>query len=313
MNLTLAQLEYVVALDSHRHYVKAAEHCFVTQPTLSMQIKKLESQLGIVLFDRSKQPLVPTEAGEAIIAQARVILMETRKVKDILQDYQETLSGELRLGIIPTLAPYLLPRFISTLIKDYPEVNLKVQEMMTERVVEALKKDRIDAGILVTPLHESGIEEEPLFYEEFHLYVGPNYPGRARPMITLQEALKNRLWLLTEGNCFRNQTVNLCAMQQMGATAGFDFESGSLETLRKIVDAEGGATLLPELASMDLSEELADRVRNIASPNPVREVSLVYSRNYAKRRLIRLISEQIKGAVPRSMQQAGNRAVIEWR
>jgi LysR family transcriptional regulator, hydrogen peroxide-inducible genes activator len=163
--MTITQLEYIVAVDTHRHFAKAAEQCFVTQPTLSMQIQKLEETLGSKIFDRSKQPVIPTEIGEEIIQQARIILNEVKKIDQLISDKQGILKGELKIGIIPTLAPYLLPLFLQPFLKKYPDVTIKVKEMTTDIIVEKLKTGRIDAGLLVTPLQEASIKEYPLFYE----------------------------------------------------------------------------------------------------------------------------------------------------
>ena len=314
LNLTLTQLQYIVAVDTHRHFVSAAEASFVTQPTLSMQIKKLEAQLDLVIFDRSKQPIVPTPAGAEIIAQARTVLREAERIGEIVQRAKGVLSGDLKIGIIPTLAPYLLPRFLGSFLNAYPEIHLQVKELETEEQITALHKDEIDTGLLVTPLNEKGIEEMPLFYEEFRLYVGQGHPASARPIIPPPELKEEHLWLLSEGHCFRNQAVNLCSAETLaGAPLDLEYESGSLETLIKIVNREGGSTLLPELAADEIQGEAKDRVKVIGPPPPVREVSLVFSRNFAKRRMIDALAEKIKESVPEHMRGQTERAVVEWR
>ena len=314
INFSLVQLEYIVALDTHRHFVKAAEHCSVTQPTLSMQIKKMEDILGVVIFDRSKQPLIPTDAGRQIIAQARKVLDDAKAIPEIVSSYQETVAGSLRLGIIPTLSPYLLPRFIGEFTRQFPLVDLHVHELMTSRVVEGLQRDQLDAGIIVTPLEENGIEERPLFYEEIRAYLDPNHENSGSREISVDSLQKERLWMLTEGNCFREQVLNICAMQKKGEAAqGFSFESGSLETLRRLVDAEGGATLLPELAAIDLPESRKKQLRSIGPERTFREVSLVFSRSFSKQRLLSLLEETIHNtiALPKSLDK--NFSLIRWR
>ena len=314
INFSLVQLEYIVALDTHRHFVKAAEHCSVTQPTLSMQIKKMEDILGVVIFDRSKQPLIPTDAGQKIIAQARKVLDDAKAIPEIVSSYQETVAGSLRLGIIPTLSPYLLPRFIGEFTRQFPLVDLHVHELMTSRVVEGLQRDQLDAGIIVTPLEENGIEERPLFYEEIRAYLDPNHENSGAHEISVDSLQKERLWMLTEGNCFREQVLNICAMQKKGEAAqGFSFESGSLETLRRLVDAEGGATLLPELAAIDLPESRKRQLKSIGPERTFREVSLVFSRSFSKQRLLSLLEETINNtiALPKSLDK--NFSLIRWR
>ncbi len=313
VNFSLVQLEYIVALDTHRHFVKAAEHCSVTQPTLSMQIKKMEELLGVVIFDRSKQPLIPTDAGRKIIAQARKVLDGAKTIPEIVSAYQDTVAGSLRLGIIPTLSPYLLPRFIGKFTKKYPLVELHVHELMTSRVVEGLQQDQLDAGIIVTPLEESGIEERPLFYEEIRAYVDPKHDYN-QGEISIPSLRKERLWMLTEGNCFREQVLNICAMEKQGEVAqGFSFESGSLETLRRLVDAEGGATLLPELAAIDLPEKRKRQLRTIRPARTFREVSLVFSRSFSKQRLLGLLEDTIQQAVSLPTEMDKEFSLIRWR
>lgn len=313
VNFSLVQLEYIVALDTHRHFVKAAEHCSVTQPTLSMQIKKMEELLGVVIFDRSKQPLIPTDAGRKIIAQARKVLDGAKAIPEIVSSFQDTVAGSLRLGIIPTLSPYLLPRFIGQFTEKYPLVELHVHELMTSLVVEGLHRDQLDAGIIVTPLEENGIEERPLFYEEIRAYVDPNHDFQGG-MISVPSLQKERLWMLTEGNCFREQVLNICAMQEKGEAAqGFSFESGSLETLRRLVDAEGGATLLPELAALDLPESRKRQLRSIRPERTFREVSLVYSRSFSKQRLLGLLEKTIHQTVSLPTEMDNDFSLIRWR
>lgn len=312
--LTLTQLEYIVAVDTYRHFVTASEKCFVTQPTLSMQIKKLEEDLGVVLFDRSRQPIVPTEIGEKIIAQARTVIAESKRIEEIVNEEQQTVSGEITIGIIPSLAPYLLPRFIGTFNRDYPAVKVNVVELLTEEILEQLKTDLIDVGILVTPLNEKGIEERPLFYEQMLLYVNRSHLFGQQPQVRADEIATPDLWLLSKGHCFRSQVINLCSFKA-NATANFRFnyESGSLETLKKFVDQEGGYTLLPELAVDEEAIHPLSVIRNFAGSVPLREVGFATSRNYTKKRLLDLLAGAILAAVPAEMQDAGRGQIVEWR
>ncbi|BDD04320.1 hydrogen peroxide-inducible genes activator [Aureibacter tunicatorum] len=312
MNITFAQLEYIIAVDTYRHFVTAAEKCFVTQPTLSMQIKKLEEQLGVIIFDRSKQPIIPTDVGKEIIAQSRTVVANAKKINDIILDYKDQVSGELKIGIIPTIAPYLLPKFIGSFINKYPNIKLSVKEMITDDIISSLQKDTLDAGILATPLNTQGIHEDPLYYEEFKLYVNKAHSLKDKNFIEINEISINDLWLLSSGNCFRNQSINLCHQNNENSrNSGFEYESGSLETLKKLVNTEGGATLLPDLATLDEPDNGRAQIKSIgASAHPVREISLVYTRNFAKMKLLSLLKESIKESVPKSMLEISNNEII---
>lgn len=302
--MTLVQLEYIVAVDTWRHFATAAEQCFVTQPTLSMQIQKLEEELGLKLFDRSKQPVVPTEAGADVIAQARRILLERDSLVETVQRRKGLLTGELRIGIIPTLAPYLLPLFVQPFAKKYPHVRLVVHEMMTELIVSRLREGKIDAGILVTPLHETGISEHVLFYEELMAYVSRKSEMYEKTYVLPQDIDPNKLWLLEEGHCFRSQIVNLCELKRMSREkTSFDYEAGSIETLRRMVDLNDGVTIVPELATEDMPARQKQQVRHFRKPAPMREVSIVVHRNLVKKRLIDMLRHEILATVPEKVRK----------
>jgi len=311
-NISLVQLQYLVALEKHRHFIRAAESCSVTQPTLSMQIKKLEAELGVILFDRSKQPIIPTDVGLMIVEQAKSILRETQRIEDMLQSYKGEVSGDLHLGVIPTISPYLMPHLISNIRKMYPEIRLHVKEMLTEDIIAALLADQLDVGILSTPLHQERIAERPLFYEEFHVYMHPSHPAYEHRRVSVEDLLSDQLWLLSEGNCFRNQTINLCAMREEDLIDNmFDYESGSLETLMRIVDMEGGATIIPEWGSIDLSDQALINMRRTLDDSMVREVSMVYSRNYAKARLLDALEEVCDASVPKQLKDNKGKEVVD--
>lgn len=313
MHISLAQLEYVVALDKYRSFVSAAEQVYVTQPTLSMQLKKLEEVLGILIFDRSKQPLMPTVAGRKVIEQARAILHEVEKLAQVVNEAKDLIEGELVVGIIPTLSPYLLHLFAGDFTRTYTNVRLVVKEMKTDEMLKSIKNDIIDAGIMVTPSRDGAIDEKPLFYEEFYAYVDETLTQQhPSPHIAIKDLLDNKLWILEEGNCFRNQTFNLCGLSQLDDTArNFSFESGSLETLLHMVDYEGGATLIPELATLDFSEERKERLRFVGDNHPVREVSLVHSRKFAKISLIEKLREKLRQNLPKNILLAKPQNVVE--
>ncbi|MFA0961738.1 LysR substrate-binding domain-containing protein [Roseivirga sp. BDSF3-8] len=312
--MTITQLEYIIAVDTHRHFAKAAEASFVTQPTLSMQIQKLEQELGVTIFDRSRQPVVPTDIGRRVILQARQIVNESRKIREIIEDEKKEVAGELRLGIIPTLAPYLLPLFIGSFIEKYPGVTLQVEELLTEQVLMRLKQDQIDIGLIVTPSNDPGVLEQPVFYEEFYAYLSPRHPLYRQETLKADEIDVEDVWLLNEGHCFREQVLNICGRQGVGSHGNFRYQSGSLEALRKIVDRQGGFTLLPELASMELGEESKSKVRPFAEPRPVREVSLVMHRSFLKRKLVEALRHEIIDNLPPLVRQkTGNTNTVKWR
>ncbi len=310
--VTIQQLEYIIAVDQHQHFVEASKACFVTQPTLSMQIKKLEEDLGEIIFDRSKQPIIPTDVGHSIIAQARITLAEYRKIEEVIKTYHNEISGELHIGIIPTLAPYLLPLFVGEFTRANPNVKVKVVELLTTEILYQLKKGFLDFGILVTPIEEKGIFSQALFYEEMYVYANKAHPFGKRPSIRVQELESSDLWMLSEGHCFRSQVVNLCDYNQDQRNKfTIEYESGSLETLKRMVQKEGGYTLIPELA---IDEELHPDilVKPFSDVHPLREVSLVYSRNFVKKRLINIWALSIQQAIPPHMLDKNRGGVVEW-
>lgn len=310
--MTFTQLEYLVALDTYRHFATAAENCFVTQPTLSMQVQKLEDELGVKLFDRSKQPVVPTEIGEAVIRQARVMLREALKTKEMVDEHKGTVAGEMRVGIIPTLAPYLLPLFLENFIQKYPQVKLKIVELTTENLISKLNKDLIDVGIVVTPLQDERIFEQPLFYEEFVAYVSESEVAYKKEYILSEDIDFDRLWLLEEGHCIRGQILNICELRKQNAhQRNFEYESGSIETLKRMVEHYGGVTILPELSLRDLSTKQRQQIRRFQTPTPVREVSLVTLRHHLKRGPIEAMKAEILGVIPEKMKQSNQRKLIE--
>jgi LysR family hydrogen peroxide-inducible transcriptional activator len=312
--ITLTQLEYIVAVDTYRHFGRAAESCFITQPTLSMQIKKLEEDLEIIIFDRSRHPLLPTDVGQRIIDQARIVLKQNEEINNIVKDHKNQVSGLIRIGIIPTMAPYLLPVFIGNYKKKYPNIFIKVVEETTDNIVKLLNKDLIDVGILATPLKEDKINEKPIFYEEMLIYANPSHPLHKLKQITVKDIATPEIWLLSDGHCFRDQVINLCSF--LGTTDSplpFHFEAGSLETLMNIVDKEGGLTLIPELAKEGMSEKRLQNVKSFSNIKPLREVSLVYSRHFAKYKLINLLWREIRDSIPKELQDQQRGTIVELR
>lgn len=300
--MTITQLEYIIAVDTYRHFATAAERCFVTQPTLSMQIQKLEDDLGSKIFDRSKQPVIPTETGEEIIAQARIVVHETRMIYQLIKDKQGLMQGDLTVGIIPTLAPYLLPTFLHPFLVKYPDVKIKFKEMNKDVIIEQLKSGRIDAGLLVTPLHDSSIMEYPLFYEELLAFVSKDNMAHIKTYVLPADIDVKELWLLEEGQCFRNQVLNLCEIKmQPNQDSHFEYEAGNIETLKKMVEINKGVTILPELATLDFNVKQQNMVRHFKGPVPVREVSLATHRNFVKKKLVDVLKQEVLISLPKKI------------
>jgi LysR family transcriptional regulator, hydrogen peroxide-inducible genes activator len=311
--MTLIQLEYIVAVDTWRHFATAAAKCFINQPTLSMQLQKIEAELGVQIFDRSKVPVVPTAEGVEIIQQARVILKEVERLSEVTHERQGEIVGELRLGILPTIAPYLLPLFLKKFPEKYPGIRLKVTELTTEILVDRLKKNLLDAGLVVTPLNDPGIFEQPLFYEEFVVYVSPAETVYKKRYVLAEDIDVRHLWLLEEGHCLRSQIMNLCELKsKVQEDNNFHYEAGSIETLKKMVEMQNGITILPKLALQDLSPQQLKMVRRFTPPVPVREVSLVTHRSTVKKRILGALQREILLAVPQDMQHKGSRTVVEY-
>lgn len=309
--MTFIQLEYIVALDRYRHFASAASHCFVTQPTLSMQVHKLEEELGIKIFDRSKQPVIPTEAGAEVIEQAKRIITAKEQMHEMVNSRKGVISGELKVGIIPTLAPYLLPLFVYQFTRKYPNVRLIINEMMTDLIISRLREGSIHAGILVTPLQEYGIKEDVLFYEELLVYVSKRNDSLKKNYVLAQDIDPDKLWLLEEGHCFRSQIMNLCELQKASKEGhSFEYEAGSIETLRRMVELTDGVTILPELATMDLNIKQQQQLRQFKRPAPMREVSLVVHRDFVKKRLIEILKKEIIAAVPEKIKKNKNSHVL---
>ena len=297
--MTLTQLEYVLAVFKHQHFGRAAESCFVTQPTLSMQLQKLEDELQTIIFDRSKSPIQPTSDGQLIIAQAQKIIHEQKRMFALIDETKEELTGELRIGVIPTLAPYIIPMFIQNFVDQYPTLNIQLQEATTENCIEMLKNDELDAALLATPLHEKTIEERVLYYEPFYLFVHNKHPFYNKTKIKEEELDINEIWLLNKGNCFRDQVLNICAqVRNKELSSSVYFESGNFETLKNMVLKGIGYTILPHMATKQLSAAHRKLIRPFKAPIPTREISLVISKDCLKQRAIDALEEEILGAIP---------------
>lgn len=296
--MTLQQLEYIVALDKHRHFVKAAESCHVTQSTLSMMIQKLEQELEINIFDRKMQPIAPTEIGRSLIDQAKVILYNAKQFKELALSEKQQESGKVTLGIIPTVAPYILPKLFNILQERNPNIQLHVKEITTAEIIKQLDKAEIDMALLATPLDNPNILEIPVYYERFFGYISPTEDLYQMKELEMNHIPMDHLWVLKEGHCLRNQVIRLCEFD-----SGFSsiYEAGSIDTLIKIVDTNGGYTIIPELHIDLLSEQQKLNVRPIVNPEPNREISLVVRNDYVKERLLNVIAKNISDVIPENM------------
>lgn len=308
--MTIQQLEYIVALDTERHFVRAAERCFVTQPTLTMQVKKLEEEIGVKIFERDSYPLTPTLAGEQIVLKARQILGEVNQLKAFLNDEKSSLDGEFKIGIIPTLAPYLLPIFLPQFVQKYPNTHLTIRELQSDVLISELQKGSIDLGILVTPLEERSIREINVFNEPFLLYLPPNHALLEKSKINLSDLDLQELLVLEKGHCFREQALALCNKMNRIKHSGFDYESGSIEALKGLVDKNCGYTLVPQL-SMD--EKDKKQIRSFEEPQPVREVSLVVHNSFTKEALISALHQEITDSLPKSYKKSKPYTMVKWR
>jgi LysR family transcriptional regulator, hydrogen peroxide-inducible genes activator len=305
--MNLQQLEYIVALDIHRNHAKAAEHCHVTQPTLSMMVKKLEDELGVKIFDRM-QPLKPTAAGDVVLGRARQILQEVKNLKEFIKNEKDSIEGEFRLAVIPTLAPYLLPRFLNEFLEKHPGTSFTVMELQTEDIIKKLKTNRLDLAILVTPLDDKEIREIPVFYEPILLYTSDKLKYAQQEKVDVKSLTQENLLLLEEGHCFRGQVMNLCTAKGKKSHHQLNYQSGSFETLKAMVDNNYGYTLIPELAVNGRNKH----VKHFTSPEPVREVSLAVHHGFVKEMLLVKLREAILKSIPAHFKKNEKYIRVKW-
>ena len=299
--MTLQQLEYILAVERYRHFGRAAEACNVTQPTLSAMIGKLEEELNAKLFDRNRQPICPTPVGEQVIRQAKEVLAQADSIKDIVEEEKHSLNGTFRVGILPTIAPYLLPRFFPQLMKKYPTLDIRVREMKTHEIKEALLQGDIDAGILAQIEGLEEYEQTHLFYEKYEGYVSREDALFAKETLRTSDVASSRdLWLLDEGHCFRDQMVRFCQMKS-SQTSQLAYNLGSMETFMRMVESGKGITFIPELAVMQLGSEQKELVRPFAIPVPTRQLLLITNRNFIRQTLLDVIVKEIQASVPKEM------------
>ena len=298
--MTLQQLEYILAVNQFRHFAKAAEYCRVTQPTLSAMIQKLEEELDTRIFDRSQQPVCPTPVGIHIIEQAQNILVQANRIKNIIEEEKHSLTGTFKLGILPTVAPYLLPRFFPQLMKKYPDLDIRVVEMKTNDIKKALQTGEIDAGIVASLAGMEELQQTPLFYEQFFAYVSREDALFNNEVIRTSDLNGEQLWLLDEGHCFRDQLVRFCQMKSARASQ-LAYHLGSMETFMRMVESGKGVTFIPELAVLQLGDAQKELVRTFAIPCPTRQVVLLTNKNFIRHTLLEVLVKEIKLSVPKEM------------
>ena len=298
--MTLQQLEYILAVNQFRHFAKAAEYCRVTQPTLSAMIQKLEEELDTRIFDRSQQPVCPTPVGIHIIEQAQNILVQANRIKNIIEEEKHSLTGTFKLGILPTVAPYLLPRFFPQLMKKYPDLDIRVVEMKTNDIKKALQTGEIDAGIVASLAGMEELQQTPLFYEQFFAYVSREDALFNNEVIRTSDLNGEQIWLLDEGHCFRDQLVRFCQMKSARASQ-LAYHLGSMETFMRMVESGKGVTFIPELAVLQLGDAQKELVRSFAIPCPTRQVVLLTNKNFIRHTLLEVLVKEIKLSVPKEM------------
>lgn len=307
--MTLQQLKYLVALDNYRHFVTAAEKCFVNQSTITIQVKKLEEEINIKIFDRSKSPLTVTPAGERIIEKARSVLGEVKEMKAMVADEKESVKGTFKIGIIPTISPYIVPSFSLDFEKDHHDTQLIIEELESEQIIDSLKKGKLDVGILVTPLNDRDIREIQLYNEPFIFYGSKSHSLVKKKELELSDLQTiDNLWLLKNGHCFKNQVESLC--KNYNNKSSIQFQSGSIETLKKMVDKYKGCTLVPE---MSVNESESENISFFKEPKPVREVSLIVHKNFTKEALLEIIRKKILKVVPDQFEKNERYIRVKWR
>lgn len=295
--MTITQLKYVLAVAEHKNFTLAAEKCFVTQPTLSMQIQKIEEELNIQIFDRTKKPIQLTDIGLKIVTQAKNIVNEADRIQDIVEQQKGFIGGEFRLGIIPTIMPTLLPMFLNNFIKKYPKVKLIIEELNTDEIIVKLNNGHLDAAIAATPLMEEKIKEIVLYFEPFIAYIPESHHHFQKKEIEVSDLNLDDILLLQDGHCFRDGILNLCKNDSKSDTNRFQIESGSFETLIKLADEGLGTTLLPYLHTLDLKENDKPKLRHFKEPKPAREVSLIYPKSELKIQIIDALRSTIMGVI----------------
>lgn len=308
--MTLTQLNYILAVDRCRNFAQAARECFVTQPTLSMQVQKLEDYLQIIIFDRSKLPVEPTPMGKKVLEYAKKVMHGAGELEELGKSLRGEVAGEYILGVIPTLAPYILPLFVQKFVEKHPQVSLKIYEYQTDEIIRFLKEGKIDGAILATPLEVKSIKEEHLFYEPFRIFLSPTHELLKKKTIDEKELDLQDAWLLKEGHCLRAQALNLCQYKNVNEGKHIFFEAGSLETLINMVKASKGFTVLPDLACISLSKVDQNLLRDFKGHLPVREISFVNGPHSMKASIEKAIVKIVKESIPTALKKTSSKAEV---
>ena len=299
--MTIVQLSYIVAVDKYKNFGVAAQHCQITQPTLSMQIQKLEEELGVILFDRTEQPIKTTKIGMVLLRQAKIILREVQSFNDLVSEEKDEARGEIKIGVIPTIAPYLMPLFLKDFMLANPDLKVIIEEQQTNQIIQKLEEGSLDLGLLVTPIEREGLKTEALFYEPFLAYVSEKSPLAKSSKVDQKDLNSGDLWLLTDGHCFREQSLLICKNRKKHSDLNKHllFESASLETLKRMIDQENGFTLLPFLATLDIRG--SKKLKEFSQPVPSREVSLIYNAYFRKNKIKESLIKSIREHLPEEL------------
>lgn len=308
--MTLTQLNYILAVDRCRNFAQAAKECFVTQPTLSMQVQKLEDYLQIIIFDRSKTPVEPTPMGKKVLEYARKVMHEAHGLEELSKSLRGEIAGEFILAVIPTLAPYVLPLFVQQFVEEFPDVELKIYEHQTDEIIRLLKDGKIDGAILATPLEEKGLTEEHLFYEPFKIFLSPQHELLKKKHIDEKDLNLKHAWLLKEGHCLRAQALQLCQYKNVKEDRHLFFEAGSLETLINMVKASKGFTVLPYLATINMSEADQKLVRDFKSHVPVRDICFVTGPHSMKKSIEKALIKVVGKNIPKELKKTSAKAEV---
>lgn len=307
--MTINQLHYVLVLSKHGNFKRASEQLEISQPALSLQVQKLEEEIGFKLFNRTSNPIEVTEDGKLFLFKTQEVLTGVKQLQNFSAEIKEDYNGKLTIGIIPTLAPFLVPLFIESIEEDYPNLQLIIKEQITEQVVNNVRTGDLDVGIISTPINIYGIKSIPLFYERFYVYTsGENY---ATKEFKLEDINYDKLWLLDEGNCFRDQINNFCDLKLVREGKKLIYESNSIDALIRIVDTKGGMTILPELTSLCLNEYQEENLKNISGKPKAREIGLIVTNKYDKERYIQVLEEYIKKNIPHHMLSKQDYEVVD--
>ncbi len=308
--MTLTQLNYIIAVDRCRNFAQAAKECFVTQPTLSMQIQKLEDYLQIIIFDRSKSPVEPTPMGKKVLEYARKVMTNAQQLEELSKSLRGEVKGEFILSVIPTLAPYVLPLFVQKFVEQYPEVELKIYENQTDEIIRLLKDGRIDGGLLAAPLEAKELKEEHLFFEPFKIFFSPEHELLKKKTVDEKDLNLKEAWLLKEGHCLRAQALQLCQFKKVADNKHLLFEAGSLETLINMVKSSRGFTVLPYLTTMNLSDRDQKLIREFKNALPVRDICFVTGPHSMKKSIEKALIKTITQSVPKELKKTSGAEVL---